>query len=149
MYGDVPLVTRDTVQELAAAASNGPAILTAIETDPTGYGRIVRDSSNTVIGIIEQKDANEEQLKIKECNTGILLAKGVDLKRWLANLSNDNAQGEYYLTDIIAACHCEDKIIALIQSRTYDARYHIHESLGLLSFARRRFGLGLLYRISV
>ncbi|NQZ81211.1 MAG: bifunctional UDP-N-acetylglucosamine diphosphorylase/glucosamine-1-phosphate N-acetyltransferase GlmU [Colwellia sp.] len=113
LYGDVPLTKVSTLERLLTVKpDNGMGLLTVNLADPKGYGRIVRDSSNTVIGIIEQKDANEEQLKIKECNTGILLAKGVDLKRWLANLSNDNAQGEYYLTDIIAACHSEDKIIA-------------------------------------
>jgi len=113
LYGDVPLTKVSTLDSLLTAKPNyGMGLLTVHLANPTGYGRIVRDSSNTVIGIIEQKDANDEQLKIKECNTGILLANGGDLKRWLANLSNDNAQGEYYLTDIIAACHREGKKIA-------------------------------------
>ena len=80
-------------------------------TSPNGYGRIIR-KDNSVVGIIEQKDATPEQLLINEANTGILLANGEDLKRWLGNLSSDNAQGEYYLTDIIAACHNEGKDIA-------------------------------------
>ena len=113
LYGDVPLTKVSTLKSLLSVKpNNGMGLLTVHLDDPSGYGRIVRDSSNTVVGIIEQKDANNEQLKIKECNTGILLANGGDLKRWLANLSNDNAQGEYYLTDIIAACHSEDKEIA-------------------------------------
>ncbi len=111
LYGDVPLTKVSTLQSLISAKpDNGMALLTVHLTNPTGYGRIVRDNG-TVVGIVEQKDANSEQLKINECNTGILLANGGDLKRWLSNLSNDNAQGEYYLTDIIAAAHKEGKTI--------------------------------------
>ncbi|WP_440877368.1 bifunctional UDP-N-acetylglucosamine diphosphorylase/glucosamine-1-phosphate N-acetyltransferase GlmU [Thalassotalea sp. PLHSN55] len=112
LYGDVPLTKVSTLESLLAVKpDNGMGLLTVHLSNPTGYGRIVRDN-NTVVGIIEQKDASPEQLKINEANTGILLANGGDLKRWLANLSNDNAQGEYYLTDIIAACHAEGKVIA-------------------------------------
>jgi len=112
LYGDVPLTKVSTLDKLIAAKpENGLSLLTVFLQKPTGYGRIIRDES-TVVGIIEQKDASAEQLAINECNTGILLANGKDLKRWLANLSNDNAQGEYYLTDIIAACHNEGKRIA-------------------------------------
>ncbi|MGJ8692888.1 MAG: bifunctional UDP-N-acetylglucosamine diphosphorylase/glucosamine-1-phosphate N-acetyltransferase GlmU [Thalassotalea sp.] len=114
LYGDVPLTKVSTLESLIAVKpDNGMALLTVKLANPSGYGRIMRDTaSNTVVGIIEQKDAAPEQLAINECNTGILLANGGDLKRWLANLSNDNAQGEYYLTDIIAACHNEGKVIA-------------------------------------
>ena len=112
LYGDVPLTQVSTLNALLAAKpENGMALLSVYLDNPTGYGRIVRDNNN-VVGIVEQKDASAEQLKINEANTGILLANGGDLKRWLANLSNDNAQGEYYLTDIIAACHREGKTIA-------------------------------------
>lgn len=113
LYGDVPLTKVSTLESLIVAKPEGGMGLLSVHlSDPTGYGRIMRDSSNTVIGIVEQKDATADQLLIKECNTGILLANGGDLKRWLSNLSNDNAQGEYYLTDIIAACHAEGKVIA-------------------------------------
>lgn len=111
LYGDVPLTKVSTLENLIEAKpENGMALLTVKLANPTGYGRIIRDN-NTVVGIVEQKDASPEQLAINECNTGILLANGGDLKRWLSNLSNDNAQGEYYLTDIIAACHNEGKVI--------------------------------------
>ena len=111
LYGDVPLTKVSTLQRLIAAKKeNGMALLTVNLQNPTGYGRIVRMAGN-VVGIVEQKDANEEQLQITECNTGILLANGKDLKRWLSNLSSDNAQGEYYLTDIIAMAHSEGKAI--------------------------------------
>ncbi|WP_286234159.1 bifunctional UDP-N-acetylglucosamine diphosphorylase/glucosamine-1-phosphate N-acetyltransferase GlmU [Thalassotalea sediminis] len=118
LYGDVPLTKVSTLQQLIdAKPDNGMSLLTVNLTNPTGYGRIVRESGN-VVGIVEQKDATAEELAINECNTGILLANGGDLKRWLANLSNDNAQGEYYLTDIIAACHNEGKLIATAHPET-------------------------------
>ncbi|MGB1199911.1 MAG: bifunctional UDP-N-acetylglucosamine diphosphorylase/glucosamine-1-phosphate N-acetyltransferase GlmU [Cognaticolwellia aestuarii] len=112
LYGDVPLTKVSTIERLIAAKPvEGMALLTVHLSDPTGYGRIIRQG-NTVTGIVEQKDASTEQLAINECNTGILLANGGDLKRWLSNLSNENAQGEYYLTDIIAMAHQEGKTIA-------------------------------------
>ena len=93
LYGDVPLTKVSTLENLLAAKSdNGMALLTVYLADPTGYGRIIRENG-TVVGIVEQKDASSEQLKINEANTGILLANGGDLKRWLSMLSNDNAQG--------------------------------------------------------
>jgi bifunctional UDP-N-acetylglucosamine pyrophosphorylase / glucosamine-1-phosphate N-acetyltransferase len=116
LYGDVPLTKNTTLQALIAAKPvNGMALLTVFLKNPTGYGRIIREKileQERVIGIVEQKDAAPAQLNINEVNTGILLANGGDLKRWLSNLSNENAQGEYYLTDIIAACHAEGKEIA-------------------------------------
>lgn len=117
LYGDVPLTQVSTLQRLIdVKPENGMALLTVHLANPTGYGRIIRDhdenTAGRVVGIIEQKDASPEQLTINEANTGILLANGKDLKRWLSNLSSDNAQGEYYLTDIIAACHNEGKLIA-------------------------------------
>lgn len=107
LYGDVPLTKASTLQRLIDAKTDGSmSLLTVHLSNPTGYGRIIRDNGN-VVGIVEQKDATAEQLTINECNTGMLLANGGDLKRWLSNLSNDNAQGEYYLTDIIAMAHNE------------------------------------------
>ena len=118
LYGDVPLTKVTTLQKLLAVKpDNGMGLLTVNLADPNGYGRIVR-RDNTVVGIIEQKDASPEQLLINEANTGILLANGSDLKRWLSDLSSDNAQGEYYLTDIIAACHSEGKVIATAHPET-------------------------------
>jgi len=118
LYGDVPLTKVSTLESLLSVKpDNGMALLTVHLTNPTGYGRIVREG-NTVIGIVEQKDASAEQLLINEANTGILLANGGDLKRWLSNLSSDNAQGEYYLTDIIAMAHNEGKVIATAHPET-------------------------------
>lgn len=101
LYGDVPLVQPETLRALLAARGEGLAVLTEILTDPTGYGRIVRDTQGQVCAIVEDKDANAEQRVIKEVNTGIVAAPTRLLKAWLSRLTNNNAQGEYYLTDII------------------------------------------------
>lgn len=102
LYGDVPLIHHDTLYELLKIRDpDGISLLTVNLPEPTGYGRILRDSEQRVVGIVEQKDATEEQLEITEVNTGILAARGGDLKSWLSQLTNNNAQGEYYLTDVI------------------------------------------------
>ncbi len=102
LYGDVPLIRSDTLTRLLQAPGR-LAVLVAELADPTGYGRIVRDAEGRVAAIVEQKDADEEQRRIHVINTGIIAAESTALKRWLAHLSNDNAQGEYYLTDVFAA----------------------------------------------
>lgn len=103
LYGDVPLIQEDTLKRLLSKADNqNLALLTVHLSDPTGYGRIVRDAQGNVSKIVEQKDAHPEQLAISEINTGILIAPTAPLKKWLVQLSNHNAQGEYYLTDVIA-----------------------------------------------
>ena len=101
LYGDVPLVQADTLRALLQARGTGLALLTETLADPTGYGRIVRDAQGRVVRIVEQKDASAEELAIHEINTGILAAPTADLRRWLAQIDNHNAQGEYYLTDIV------------------------------------------------
>jgi bifunctional UDP-N-acetylglucosamine pyrophosphorylase/glucosamine-1-phosphate N-acetyltransferase len=101
LYGDVPLTQLDTLQHMQQAGG-GLVLLTVNLDNPTGYGRIVRNSQGAVQRIVEEKDANDEQRKIKEVNTGILLAPTQKLREWLAKLGNNNAQGEYYLTDIVA-----------------------------------------------
>lgn len=102
LYGDVPLTTAAALRKLLdSAGKNKLAILTVNLDDPTGYGRIVR-RDGAIVGIVEQKDASEEQRAIREVNTGILVAPTGQLKQWLTGLSNNNAQGEYYLTDIVA-----------------------------------------------
>jgi bifunctional UDP-N-acetylglucosamine pyrophosphorylase / glucosamine-1-phosphate N-acetyltransferase len=102
LYGDVPLTTRDSLQQLLDSAGQDKlAILTVKLDNPTGYGRIVRENG-AIIGIVEQKDATEAQRAIKEVNTGIMVVPTPRLKDWLSTLSNDNAQKEYYLTDIVA-----------------------------------------------
>lgn len=101
LYGDVPLVQADTLRNLLAARGQGMAVLTENLPDPSGYGRIVRSADGQVQRIVEHKDASPQELAITEVNTGIVVAPTVQLKRWLSQLKNDNAQGEYYLTDIV------------------------------------------------
>jgi bifunctional UDP-N-acetylglucosamine pyrophosphorylase/glucosamine-1-phosphate N-acetyltransferase len=103
LYGDVPLLRSETLQRLSTQA--GPStlgLLTVTMNDPTGYGRIVRDGAGEVQAIVEQKDASAEHLLITEANTGIMALPGKQASGWLTSLSNDNAQGEYYLTDVVA-----------------------------------------------
>src|SRR5690554_1677868 len=97
LYGDVPLVQAETLKNLLTACDNGMAVLTETLTDPAGYGRILRDTTGSVTGIVEDKDASEQQRAICEVNTGILAASTDQLKVWLSRIDNNNAQGEYYL----------------------------------------------------
>jgi len=102
LFGDVPLLTTATLARLLEQTdADDVAVLTVDLDDPTGYGRIVRDGDN-VIGIVEQKDASDTELAIAEINTGVMLCPGGKLRKWLDKLGNDNAQGEYYLTDVVA-----------------------------------------------
>lgn len=118
LYGDVPLIQQSTLEALLAARpENGVAVLTVNLANPMGYGRMVREQGK-VIGIIEQKDASAEQLLINEINTGIMAAPGKQLKQWLSRLSNNNAQGEYYLTDIIAMAHSDGVAIDTAQPQS-------------------------------
>lgn len=100
LYGDVPLIKKADLQSLIKKSDTGLAVMTHIKNDANGYGRILRED-NKIQGIIEDKDCNKEQKKIKEINTGILAADTKYLKQWLYRLSNENAQKEYYLTDIV------------------------------------------------
>ncbi|MFK3649489.1 bifunctional UDP-N-acetylglucosamine diphosphorylase/glucosamine-1-phosphate N-acetyltransferase GlmU [Lysobacter enzymogenes] len=106
LYGDVPLIAAQTLQRLLDAPGR-LAVLVADLDDPTGYGRIVRDPEGRVGRIVEHKDADEDQREIRTVNTGILVADGEPLRRWLERLGNDNAQGEYYLTDVFASAAAE------------------------------------------
>ncbi|WP_243351574.1 bifunctional UDP-N-acetylglucosamine diphosphorylase/glucosamine-1-phosphate N-acetyltransferase GlmU [Stenotrophomonas acidaminiphila] len=106
LYGDVPLIRADTLRALLYDAPR-LAVLVAELDDPSGYGRIVRDAEGKVAAIVEQKDADDEHKRIRTVNTGIITAESTALRRWLSGLSNANAQGEYYLTDVFAAAAAE------------------------------------------
>jgi len=108
LYGDVPLIRSETLIELSKLAQDGAlALLTQRMDDPTGYGRIVRNVEGEVTAIVEEKDASSDLKKIDEINTGIMAVATKDLKKWLKKLTPNNAQGEYYLTDIIAMAVAE------------------------------------------
>jgi bifunctional UDP-N-acetylglucosamine pyrophosphorylase / glucosamine-1-phosphate N-acetyltransferase len=103
LYGDVPLISVETLQTLISQSSEKQVVslLSFIADDPTGYGRIVRDSGGSVVAIVEQKDASEDELKIQESNSGIVYIKGSEYRDLLAEIDNNNAQQEYYLTDVV------------------------------------------------
>jgi bifunctional UDP-N-acetylglucosamine pyrophosphorylase / glucosamine-1-phosphate N-acetyltransferase len=102
LYGDVPLTRAGTLRALLERAGGDTlALLSVMLDDPTGYGRVLRDNAGNVYRIVEQKDATRREQAVREANTGILAAPAAALRRWLAALGNDNAQGEYYLTDIV------------------------------------------------
>ncbi|WP_438283067.1 bifunctional UDP-N-acetylglucosamine diphosphorylase/glucosamine-1-phosphate N-acetyltransferase GlmU [Pseudomonas alabamensis] len=116
LYGDVPLIEVQTIERLLTQVNEHQlGLLTVTLQDPTGYGRIVRDSAGQVTAIVEQKDATEAQRAIKEGNTGILAVPAKRLAEWLGRLSNDNAQGEYYLTDVIAMAVADGLVVATEQ----------------------------------
>jgi bifunctional UDP-N-acetylglucosamine pyrophosphorylase / glucosamine-1-phosphate N-acetyltransferase len=139
LYGDVPLIASGTLSSLVEAAGGGHlALLTQEVEQPKGYGRIVRDGGGRVVRIVEEKDATGEERAIREINTGILAAPRALLARWLARLGNDNAQGEYYLTDVVAAAVADG---VAVEVRHPGAPF---ESLGVnsmteLAFLERRF----------
>jgi len=113
-YGDVPLVKAKTLQRLADSLQDADfSILTTLLDDPTGYGRIVREG-DVVSCIVEEKDANDKIRQVNEVNSGFIAAKGADLKRWLQELSPENAQGEYYLTDCVGMAVAEEKKVITV-----------------------------------
>jgi bifunctional UDP-N-acetylglucosamine pyrophosphorylase/glucosamine-1-phosphate N-acetyltransferase len=101
LYGDVPLIRPNTLKELVDACSETVAVLTSEPDSPAGYGRVVRDASGAIRAIVEEKDASPEQRGIREVNTGLMALPTARLERWIGQLRNDNAQGEYYLTDVV------------------------------------------------
>jgi len=114
LYGDVPRIATGTLRSLVdAAAENQLALLTQEVDDAKGYGRIVRDASGRVARIVEERDASEAERAIREVNTGVVAAPFAKLEAWLAGLTNDNVQGEYYLTDIVAAAVAENYPVAV------------------------------------
>lgn len=126
LYGDVPLITPQTLQHLIdQTPTDHVGMITVHLADPTGFGRVLRDHNGHICGIVEQKDATAEQLTIKEVNTGIFLLPLDYLQKWLPQLTNNNAQGEYYLTDIIALAVANNVVITSINPP------HIEEVLGI------------------
>lgn len=108
LYGDVPLISAQTLSQLLQETpEHSVGMVTANFDDPAGFGRVVRDGKDRITAVVEHKDATEAQKAIQEINTGIMLAPAIQLKQWLPALCNNNAQNEYYLTDVIAAAASE------------------------------------------
>lgn len=118
LYGDVPLITRPTLERLVDV--DGPALLSVVLPDPSGYGRIVRDEDGAVSAIVEHKDANPEQRAIDETNTGVLAASAIRLKQWLSRIDSNNAQGELYLTDVVELAVADGVSVQAIQADNAD-----------------------------
>ena len=137
LYGDVPLIGEATLRRLVGAT--GPeklALLTVGMDDPTGYGRILRDAAGKVTSIVEEKDATPEQRQVREVNTGILAAPVTQLRAWLARLKNDNAQGEYYLTDIIAMAVADGFEVVTAQPDAFEETLGVNNKTQLAELER-------------
>jgi bifunctional UDP-N-acetylglucosamine pyrophosphorylase/glucosamine-1-phosphate N-acetyltransferase len=115
LYGDVPLIGTPTLVRLIEVAGDGLGILTAEFDDPEGYGRVLRDADGRVQRIVEQRDASDDERSVREINTGFMVAPTAALKRWLPALDNDNAQGEYYLTDVVRRAIAEGMTVVTVQ----------------------------------
>jgi bifunctional UDP-N-acetylglucosamine pyrophosphorylase/glucosamine-1-phosphate N-acetyltransferase len=117
LYGDVPLVRRDTLLPMIDCGTQRVSVLTAELDQPAGYGRILRDTKGHITGIVEEKDASAAQRGIREVNTGIMTLPTVRLAAWLGKLKNHNAQGEYYLTDVIALALADGVAVSAVNTR--------------------------------
>ncbi len=119
LYGDVPLVQAAALANLVArAGTKSLALLSAVLPDPAGYGRVIRDAAGRVVRIVEEKDANHQEREVAEINTGLLAAPAGNLRGWLAALKADNAQGEYYLTDCVAAAVRDGRAVEAVIADT-------------------------------
>ena len=137
LYGDVPLLKLNTVKALIENVSKQSiALLTVNLDDPTGYGRIVRDASGQVSKIVEQKDATAAEQLIKEGNTGIMAVQGQQLKKWLNQLGNNNAQGEYYLTDVIEMAVADGIAVITSQPESVDEVLGVNNRIQLSHLER-------------
>ncbi len=137
LYGDVPLVDPNTLNRLIAASKDsGLGILTALMDDPTGYGRIIRDDAGRILRSVEQKDGTPEELAVREANTGFLVADRARLDGWLKGLTNTNAQGEYYLTDVIGMAVAEGDRVASVHPLTIEEVSGVNDRVQLAALER-------------
>jgi bifunctional UDP-N-acetylglucosamine pyrophosphorylase/glucosamine-1-phosphate N-acetyltransferase len=139
LNGDVPLIEGGTLAALVQACGGAKlALLTVVLDDPSGYGRIVRQAGGgSIAGIVEHKDASPEQRQVREVYTGVMAAPTALLKRWLAGLKNDNAQGEYYLTDVVAAAVAEGVAVVSAQASDETEVLGVNSPLQLADLERR------------
>lgn len=137
LYGDVPLLGESTIDRLMEMVDQNTLALVTVELDePYGYGRIIRDQAGKIHKIVEEKDADESQKQITEVNTGIFATNAANLKTWLSKLNNNNAQKEYYLTDIIAMAASQGVAIRTVQPRTVDEVLGVNNKLQLAHLER-------------
>ncbi|MCE1185735.1 MAG: bifunctional UDP-N-acetylglucosamine diphosphorylase/glucosamine-1-phosphate N-acetyltransferase GlmU [Rhodocyclales bacterium] len=137
LYGDVPLIGAATLRRLLAAASEQSLALLTVGMDkPTGYGRILRDEAGRVQRIVEEKDATPAERLVQEVNTGILAAPVARLRQWLSQLRNDNAQGEYYLTDIIAMAVADGLEVITAQPDAFEETLGVNNKTQLAELER-------------
>ena len=136
LYGDVPLIDAATLETLLEAAGDEVGLLTDVPNDPTGLGRIIRDSQGSVTAIVEEKDADATQKAVREINTGILVLPNAKLENWLNSLSSNNAQGEYYLTDLIAKAVADGIKVHPVQVRASHLAAGVNNKLQLAELER-------------
>ena len=137
LFGDVPLVSAETLRQLAAAARDGMALVSAVVADPAGYGRILRDAKGRITGIVEEKEATAQQRAITEINTGLLAVQARRLKRWLSHVKNNNAKGEYYLTDVVALAVRDGVEVRSVAAASLDEVEGVNDRAQLAQAERR------------
>lgn len=138
LNGDVPLIELATAQALVTACGGERLALLTVElADPTGYGRILRDARGTITGIVEHKDASEAERAVREVYTGVMAAPTAALKRWLARLTNHNAQGEYYLTDVVAMAAADGVAVVHASARDETEVLGVNSPAQLAQLERR------------
>jgi bifunctional UDP-N-acetylglucosamine pyrophosphorylase/glucosamine-1-phosphate N-acetyltransferase len=137
LYGDVPLISPDTLKNfIAQTPSDALGIITAKLPDPSGLGRVIRDKNNKIISVVEEKDANSDQLNQQEINTGIYLFPANHLKNWLSKINNNNQQKEYYLTDVIPLALAEKIAIQDFQPAVNEEIFGINDRVQLAALER-------------
>ncbi|MEC8157862.1 MAG: bifunctional UDP-N-acetylglucosamine diphosphorylase/glucosamine-1-phosphate N-acetyltransferase GlmU [Pseudomonadota bacterium] len=114
LFGDVPLLSADVLADVVSAAETQPTLLAATLEDPMGYGRVIRSRDGSFARVVEQKDGLPHELEVKEVNTGVLAARGSELVRWLGHVKNDNAQGEFYLPDVLSLALQDGKKVSVV-----------------------------------
>lgn len=136
MYGDVPMVSAATLRSLLEAGRRTLSVLTVELEDPTGYGRILRNRTGAVTGIVEDKDANARQRRISEVNTGFIAAPAKRLRAWLKKVRNDNAKREYYLTDVVAMAVRDRLKVATVATASAEEVEGVNDRLQLARMER-------------
>ena len=137
LFGDVPLLSSDVLVDVVRAASSGnPVLLAAKLDDPTGYGRVVRNAAGEFAKVVEHKDSTATEREIGEINTGVLAARGADLLGWLKRVSNDNAQGEYYLPDVLGLAIDDGAVVNVVVTDRADDILGVNDRIQLEQIER-------------